>query len=184
MIQIDGKLFFLTALMLLLLPLDWVLSAAVAAVFHEMCHLAMLYAFGGKVRRIHIRSAGCEMESSAMGEWQQFFSIFAGPLGSFSLLLLCRIAPKIAICGFFHGAYNLIPVLPLDGGRLLCLLLYALCPKYANRLMAAVAFICCAVVSGLCFRLSYGFVPWPLPLIFSVLWNIKYLPRKIPCKPT
>ena len=47
------------ALLLLLLPLNWLLAATAAAFVHEMGHLIAISATGGKVRgiRIGLRSA-------------------------------------------------------------------------------------------------------------------------------
>lgn len=173
----------MTALLLLILPLDWILSAAAAALIHELCHILVLSSFGGKIRSIHIQPFGCIIESNRVGEWAQFCCILAGPLGSFLLLTLCHTAPKIAICGFVHGLYNLIPVLPLDGGRILRLLLYAVCPEYAEKLLAVAAFGICIAVTFLAFWFASLDSLGLFPLLIALIWNIKYLPRKIPCKP-
>lgn len=183
MIQINYTLFFYSALLLLILPLDWIIAAAIAAVFHELCHILTLYSLSGSMKSIKIQPGGCVIESSRLGEWKQFFSILAGPLGSFSLLLLCRNAPNIAICGFFQGLYNLIPILPLDGGRLLRLLLYSICPKQADKVMVLVAYGICIVLILLAIWFSVTASLGIMPFLFSLLWSIKYLPRKIPCKP-
>lgn len=166
-----------------MLPLDWIMAVVTAAFFHELCHILTLWSLNGNIRSIKIQPGGCIIECGRMGEWAQFFSILAGPLGSFALLFLCRTAPKIAICGFFQGLYNLIPVLPLDGGRMLRLLLYSVCPEHAEKVMAAVAFGICIAVTFAAVWLTATDSFGVFPLIFSLLWNIKYLPRKIPCKP-
>jgi len=181
-IQVHFSVFFLTALLLLILPLDWLLAAAAASIFHELCHVLMLYLLKGRILRIQVQAGGCIIESGRVGEWQQFASIVAGPLGSLSLLLLCRAFPKVAICGILQGLFNLLPVLPLDGGRLLRLLLYRLCPEHADRVLAFVAIGSCISVTALAIWLmtatSAGF--WPFfPAVF---WNLRALPRKIPCK--
>lgn len=183
MIQIHYSFFFLAALLILILPLDWLLAVVSAALVHELCHILALCLLGGKIRSIHIQPSGCIIESSRIGEGAQFFSILAGPLGSFVLLFLCRTAPRMAICGFFQGMYNLLPVLPLDGGRMLRLVLYAVCPEHAEKAMAVVAFGACVVITFGSAWLTAADSAGLFPLIFSMIWNIKYLPRKIPCKP-
>ena len=135
MICADFHVFFIAALLLLLLPLDWLAAAIAAALIHELCHILVLYALKGRISGIHIHAGGCVIESAVTGKWREFFCILAGPIGSFSLLLLCRMVPKMAVCGLFQGTYNLIPVLPLDGGRLLRLILYQLCPELAEAIL-------------------------------------------------
>lgn len=170
-------------MLLLILPLDWMLAVVTAALFHELCHMLMLIFAGGRIKKIKVQPGGCIIESGRIGEWAQFFSILAGPLGSFSLLFLCRTAPRIAICGFLQGMYNLLPVLPLDGGRMLRLLLYAVLPDHAEKVMTAVAWGICIVVFFLAVGLTTANYFGIFPLIFSLIWNIKFLPRKFPCKP-
>lgn len=184
MIQFSAGFFFTSALLLLVLPLDWLCAVAVASVFHELCHILTLHVLGGRIHRIRIRANGCEIETDRIGEWRQFVCIFAGPMGSISLLSLCRAAPRIAICGLLQGLINLIPVFPLDGGRLLRLLLSFINPKWANQVMPAVAIGICIVLDCLAIWLwkrgSFSF--WPLWA--ALVWNIRFLPRKIPCKPS
>lgn len=182
MIQIHVGVFLISALLLLSLPLDWLGAVAVSSLFHEFGHILALCLLNGKIISIKIQLCGCVIESSPMEPWKQFCSILAGPAASFLLLFLCRMAPKIAICGLLQGLYNLIPILPLDGGRLLRLILYHVWPEKANLLMCSVALS----VSVLFFLLAVWLMkldilnPWTIVMVF--LWNIGMLLRKIPCK--
>ncbi len=182
MIQIDFAVYWIAALLLLVLPLDWLFAVMFAAVFHEICHIAAVILVKGSITKLRVQPGGCIMETCQMEVWQQFLSIFAGPLGSFSLLVLCRWIPKIAICGLFQGLYNLIPVLPLDGGRLLRLLLYRCCPQHADRILDCIAIGFCLVIDILAIWFSATNSAGSLPAVFAVLWNIKLLSGKIPCK--
>lgn len=184
MIQADSTVLFLTALMLLILPLDWVLAAVVAGCFHELCHILMVHAAGGKITGISVRSGGCVIDTDPLGEGKQFLSILAGPLGSLSLLLLCRYFPKISICGLIHGLYNLIPVLPLDGGRLLQLVLNKVCRDDTKTILNTVSVISCCLMNLLAIWLVIVTDVGIWPVIFTLVWNLKHLPRKIPCKQT
>ena len=184
MIQVHFSVFFLAALLILILPLDWLLAAAAASAFHELCHVLMLYLLKGRILRIQVQAGGCIIESGRIGEPQQFASILAGPLGSLCLLLFCRAFPKVAICGLLQGLYNLLPVMPLDGGRLLRLLLYRFCPKRAEWIMTWMAVGSCILLDILAIWLIRFSSDGSWPAFLAVIWNLKFLPRKIPCKPS
>ena len=97
MIQIASGTYLLAALLLVTLPLDWLICVLLAAIFHEICHILTVYLLSGRILAIEIRLFGCTIDAAGLGEWKQFLSILAGPVGSFSLLLLYRITPKLAI---------------------------------------------------------------------------------------
>ena len=182
MIHVHTGVFIISALLLLSLPLDWLAAVALSSLFHEFCHILALLLLNGKIRSIKVQLCGCIIESSPMEPWKQFCSILAGPAGSFLLLFLCRTVPKIAICGLLQGLYNLIPLLPLDGGRLMRLLLDHVCHEKADRVMSFVAFFVSVLfILFAAWLIIYDFLnPWTM--IIVLCWNIRMLLRKIPCK--
>ena len=183
MVQIEGSVYFLTALLLLTLPMKWVFSAVLAATLHELCHLIVLFLCGGKIHGICIGIRGCEITADTMDQWGQFLSILAGPAGSLSLLLFSSIFPRLAVCGLFHGLYNLIPVLPLDGGRILQWILFWFCPERADWILSQVRNLVCIAFLLLSVWMTASGGGW-LQLYLSVLWIIRMQRRKIPCKPS
>lgn len=183
MIRINNWLYYLLAMLFLTFPLDWILSFVISSLFHELCHILFLKFSGGEILKIDAHISGCIIETDRMEVWKQFMSILAGPMGSFSLLLFRRMVPKIAICGLLQGIYNLIPVLPLDGGRLLCLILNGICPKKTDRIMCYLAIAVCGTFELLTIwmTIANSLRPWPIFLVTA--WSISVLSRKIPCKP-
>ena len=172
------------ALLVLMLPLDWILSALAAALFHELCHMIPVLVSRGSIHRIHIHMRGCMIETSPIGERLQLISILAGPIGSLSLLLFSRKASQIAICGFFQGAYNLLPVMPLDGGRILRLIRCRYAPNRAEYFMELVEIGSCILLDVLAVWVYLTIGKHPLPILMALFWNIRLLTRKIPCKPS
>lgn len=109
----------LLALLCLLLPLNWFFSALLAAAVHELCHIMAVKIVGGSIYRLRIEPCGAVLETDPMEQWKALFCILAGPVGSLSLLLFFRWIPRIALCGMVQGCFNLLPIFPLDGGRLI-----------------------------------------------------------------
>lgn len=184
MIYSEAVIFIWLACLLLLLPLDWLISALFAAIFHEVCHMFVLLFLGGKIRKIRIFLTGCVMESTAPGDWQAVCSILAGPAGSLLLLLLSGTAPKIAVCGLLHGLYNLLPILPLDGGRILQLLLYRFCPEKGENVLQWTGQTICMMVLFYAIYISAVHQLGIFPVVLTLFWILRMFPRKIPCKPS
>ena len=184
MIHADASLYLWLAALLLFLPFDWVLSALTSALIHEFCHIAVLVMLGGKISRVRISVIGCILDAESPGDFVSFCSILAGPIGSMALLILAESLPKIAVCGLFHGLYNLLPVLPLDGGRGLHLILNHIIPKYADTVLYWIGWTVCCILFLAAIWFSAAF-DWGLaPVLIVLFWIIQMHPRKIPCKPS
>lgn len=110
---------FLGALLCLTVPLDWLIAGILAACVHELCHMGTVRFLGGRIHSLHIGGAGAIFETTPMEPFREFICVLAGPAGSFALLALSQICPKLALCGLVQGMFNMMPVYPLDGGRAL-----------------------------------------------------------------
>ena len=170
------------AFVLLVLPINWLLSAAAAALVHEVCHILAVWILGGKIRKIHISVMGCRIDTGQMGNIKSILCILAGPTGSLSLLLLGRTFPRIAVCGFFQGCYNLLPIMPLDGGRVLQHILNLSCPNKTKIVMDWIR-----KVVGIGMLIAAALTAWlrqwdVYPTVFCLIFCIGLVFRKIPCK--
>lgn len=128
----------LFALYMVLLGHGRVLAVSMASILlHEAAHSAVACAFGKPPQEIEITPLGALMrleDEASLPLGKRIAMLAAGPLAS---LLLCWIALGLTQCGWLDAAVgrsffccnlllalgNLLPVLPLDGGRMLALLL-------------------------------------------------------------
>nr|WP_308130112.1 site-2 protease family protein [Kitasatospora aureofaciens] len=120
---------------------------------HELAHtlVALRYRLG--VRRIQLQFFGgvSEIENEAETPWREFWLAFVGPLLSLALggvFYLARQAVELAsvpgvlltglmVSNLVVAAFNLLPGLPLDGGRMLRAVVWALSGKPMTGTVAA-----------------------------------------------
>lgn len=184
MITVDFCACITAALMLLVLPLNWLSAAFFAAVWHEFSHVLMIFAMKGRIFHIRIGLSGARMETEPMVGLAAFLCAIAGPIGSFLLLLLSDSFPRLAVCGFVQGFYNLLPIYPLDGGRVLQCILDFLIPKFADRVQRWVEVsVLVLILVAFLLAVNDSFVGiWTV--LFPLIIIIKCFLRKIPCKQT
>lgn len=182
-VSVSSGAFFLLAALFMLLPLPWAAAVILSAGFHELCHIAAIYLAGGKVRRLTVTAGGAKMDFTPLPCSRELLCAAAGPCGSLLLIFLCRRFPRLAICGVFHGLYNLLPLFPLDGGRVLrCGASMLFPPKIASKIVSLTEKCMIAFLLLLCFyaviRLGLGF----LPILAAVLlWRRRKI-GKFSCK--
>lgn len=114
----------LTAAMLLD-PENRIVLCMAAALLHELGHLLMLLLCGLRVRGISLRLFDVQIAAdSPHGFADDLCVTLGGPAAN--LLLAAALTPTGSFFGYANlalGCFNLLPVLSLDGGRLLSLLL-------------------------------------------------------------
>lgn len=135
------------AAMLLVLPLKWLGAAALAALWHELCHYLALWLVGVEVRGIRIGGRGTVMDTGDMLPWQECICALAGPVGGLMLLPLAGWIPRVAVIALVHSVYNLLPVYPLDGGRALrCATGMVLRERTAEKICRGAEMLCAAAI--------------------------------------
>lgn len=175
MLRVDVSAYFFAALLLLTLPLNWLMAAAVAAAGHELCHILAVRLSGSRVLRLRIGAGGAVIETEPMTRGRELACTLAGPAGSLLLVLLFRVFPRLAICALVQGVFNLLPLFPLDGGRALrC----GVGEKIAGWVEGGTLGMLGILAVAGTFLWNLGV----LPLMALLLLGIKVFPRKRPCK--
>ena len=173
-IQVSGGALLFGAAILFVLPLQWVGAVILAATIHECCHALAVFVLGGSIERITICGRGVVMQTQPMTGIREFVCAFAGPIGSLLLLTIAPRLPRTAICGLIHGIYNLIPLFPMDGGRMLRSFLYALLsPPLAQRIFLWTQWGIAAIIMFGCIILAMRL--GVLPVVFGILIIGKHL---------
>ena len=125
-----------------------------AATLHELGHLLAIGTQGGQVQTIRLTAGGMVIEynGSRLSYLADTAVALAGPTASFlGALALGRLAswcwpePLTYLAGLslMLGLFNLMPVLPLDGGRALyALLCLVRCPQDAEQICGALGRLC------------------------------------------
>lgn len=170
------------ALLLLVLPLQWVMAAACAALFHELCHILAIHACGGGVGIITVGGGGAVMDARSLSRTQELICAMAGPVGGLLLLSLSRWFPRLAVCALFHSLYNLLPLYPLDGGRALRCVTFFIFHEKADHVFLWFERVLCGLIL---FGGVYAAAVLDLGLIPAVIAGsllLKTNHGKTPCK--
>lgn len=123
-IAVSASVLPLLCLLVYLDAFGIVLPFLLAAVLHEASHLAVMRLSRVPVSEIVIRPSGVTIRAVFPKSGLEAFSTAAGPLANLLLALIFRAPyPRFCLANAALLAYNLLPIYPLDGGRLLRLLL-------------------------------------------------------------
>ena len=169
--RIETSACLLWAFMVLVLPLRWLFSAAMAVLVHELCHWLALKALRVEILGVVVRGGGIRMETEPMTSGKELICALAGPAGGLVLLLFIRWIPRIAVIALVQSAFNLLPMYPLDGGRALrCISQMLFRQKTADRICRGTKFACAAalgILSVYCVvRLGVRLLPLVLGVYF------------------
>lgn len=173
-IRVDGAVYIWLAIGVLILPLSWQMAGILAAIVHEICHYLAATVFRVRIRGMRIGIGGMLMHMEPMPAGKEFAIAMAGPAGSLLLTLFLRRWPELAVYGMIQGLYNLIPVYPLDGGRML----HCLLGKKSETVETAAMIM--ILIFGAISGIRYGIFPFLLALLVTG----KTIQRKFPCKPS
>ena len=157
------------------LDLNWSVWFLSSIILHELGHLLVLFLFRIPVVHIRVRCCGAVICAQFPGYWKELLCAAAGP--AVSLLTAFAIGSRfwdLKMISFFLGMINLLPLYPLDGGRMLrCGLLLCCGEDRSDRIVKCTAY---AVGSILLLLVCWGTIVlqagvWPIFLALALLWR-------------
>lgn len=121
-----------------------------AALAHELGHLAAIFITGSSIRRLRLTACGPVIEyGGALTKSQEIGVIAAGPVAGLFFATLCFLTNVPYICyagaiALLAAMFNLLPVLPMDGGRLALYALETVLPTKTAKIVMRVLGSACA----------------------------------------
>lgn len=135
-----------------LLPLRWCVRLALAVVVHELGHVAALVLCGAEVYGLRMEGCGLALRCAPPeGAVRTIAAALAGPAAGAGLFCILRGLgyPEGADLSLLYACANLLPVLPLDGGRALEAAVTALAgERAAERLLDVLGLVLPVALMG------------------------------------
>lgn len=122
-----------------------------AALAHELGHLAAMFMADVTIRGVRVTACGPVIEySGALDRRQEAGILAAGPVAGLLFAVLCFVTEIPFLCyagaiALLAALFNLLPVLPMDGGRLAQYALEAVLPERAVAVIMRVTGSLCAL---------------------------------------
>lgn len=165
----------------LLWTVVWIGIIFVSVLFHEFGHALMAMVFGQSPRIELIAFGGLTIpEGPKLKPWKEFVVIFMGPLFGFLLFVgasimlqfpygtpfVRAVLEKMRYVNLFWTFVNLLPILPLDGGQLVRVVLEWIFGPKSLKAALYVSFFFSALLSVVCFLIGL-FLIGSIFLIFA-----------------
>ena len=166
------------AYMILLIPIPWFVAWFIAVAVHECFHCIALLLCKQRISHIIIDISGAQIQTTPLSNIHTVICAVAGPAGSLLLVLFYSIYPQLALCALSQSLYNLLPIYPMDGGRVLysaaCLLLPEHTAKRICKAIAALVLAAGLIVSAI----AAMFLNTCLPVLLAMTLPMQMLRNK------
>ena len=121
----------LVCLLYYISPAQWFWPFVLLMAVHELGHILVLLCLHIPVEQLQLGALGAQLRTGEMHGVQELWCALAGPAVNLLLFfLLLRPLPRWAMLSALLAAFNLLPVYPLDGGRIVRIVLRRLLPLH------------------------------------------------------
>ena len=159
-ITISLALTLAAAFIYYVVSIETTIAIALPVAVHELAHIIALRFFGLKVKSVRAELTGLCIDYCGFAEpVAHIAAAFAGPAGGFIYAYAASLIARETGCAWMElsagislllSVFNLLPVLPLDGGRALQAAAAALAGEHAaERLLDVLGLVLPAVLMGL-----------------------------------
>ena len=144
-------------------------------VIHESGHGIAMKVLHVPIHGICLRTSGAVIIGGFRGYGSELICALSGPLAGFlAAAVFHRLTPELAIASMCLSAGNLLPLYPLDGGRVLraALLMHTEPAKTDQILTIVTGLTCCLLMFASCWAtavLQSGL--WPIFTALLILWR-------------
>ena len=158
------------------MPMKWLAAWIIAVSIHELSHCLALNIWNLKIDSIYVDACGAKILTSPLTNAQTVICALAGPAGGLLLLSFIKFYPQLALCAIIQSFYNLLPIYPLDGGRILYGITHIFFSQKAAdcicKTVAATVIMLLLILIAAVAILINSFVPLLIPVIlFLQLWR-------------
>lgn len=143
------------------LPSDAFGAFLAAMAVHELAHVMVILLLGGRVEGFRLGFAQLTLRTGFLSRRAELFGTAAGPAVSLLCALFGRAVPRFAAASLLLGLFNLLPLRPLDGGRLLYALLSLCLKTHGARVCAGIELCFGAALLVLAVRMCASGGLWP-----------------------
>lgn len=161
----------------LIIPLKFLFAWITAVAFHEAAHCFVLLLGKIEIYRFKAKFFGAVISTAPISPQLELVCAAAGPLASLALLIFIRYWPLLSICGVLQALYNLLPLYPSDGWRILNSLVISI--GFSNRICSLIEILTLIILTVftciLTFQLHFGAAPF-IALMFL------FIKQKYSCK--
>lgn len=182
-IFISAEWIFTITAMLMIFPLQWILAWLAASAVHEIGHITASCLLGVSLSEIRLGITGMRLESQKLTNRQELICASAGPATGLVLLMFSRWIPRVAVCALIQSVCNLLPIYPLDGGRILSGLLHILLPQQiADGSVSVIELFALLLMGCAVIWVSFQYFLGVIPLGIYVVFMMKTGKIKFTCK--
>ena len=176
-IRFEPGFYILLCIMILLVPIKWLASWFLAVLVHELFHYVAILILKYNISYVCFSLTGVYMGTGDMTTAHELVVSFAGPMGSVLLVLFSKYMPMVSVCALLQSVYNLIPVYPFDGGRILRnLIILILRNKNVDRVVVLVEKVVLSVlvVVSVSITVKYSLGLFPFVLLIPIFLKRDY----------